>query len=772
MAPMLDRRHSPLRRALVSGVMTALLGAFPIFAFELAYVFGVYHPDLSSGELGSLIGSLLGLFVGIACVLGLFEGLLVSGVGLLVDRLATQRLVQPRWIATIYTALSVPFVGVFVARAFSGRRARLFPAHHLLAAAMGVVLLGGIYVAVRFIIGARDRFRLRRWGKVHAAVLALGALLSSFGLYWADQRVLRGLYGFFHVALAILGAIVVQLAIVTLYAAWRPTNRFIGKVLSPRVGLWIVIVGVTSGAFALTRIGRSETLRFIVHEQTVVGAKLVSLAAQLHLLPPRVDKNAGDLSTHALADRSPASGSLRAGPRRPKANLLLITIDALRPDHLGAYGYRRPISPAIDALAADAVVFDRAYCPAPHTSFSMSSMLTGRSMVSSAAGNVETLATVLKQRGYKTASFFPPAIFYIDGDRLRAFRASHFDFEYVKFEFLAGAKRVAQVERYLQTIPDNMPFFAWVHFFEPHEPYVRRPDHHWGSRAIDRYDGEIAYVDVQVKRLVAAVRAKRPKTIIALAADHGEAFGEHGGHYHGSSLYEEQIHIPLFIAVPGLAPRRVDGPVQLIDLAPTLLSLVDIPAPFSMRGTDLGPWLAGETSKRLPPALVELHQQKAWIGRRYKLIEDARRGYAQLYDLQNDPKELHNLAARDPVRVAAFSRALRHRLKGGGRLSSALAAETLARGRRGDLGALSRLRRLARRGKRQDRREALNVLVAMRARGARSSFVAARKASDPGEAIPATIGAALFGDGPSLDRLPVILSRADLPPKLRRAALV
>src|SRR4029079_11151819 len=108
----------------------------------------------------------------------------------------------------------------------------------------------------------------------------------------------------------------------------------------------------------------------------------------------------------------------------------------------------------------------------------------------------------------------------------------------------------------------------------------------------DRYDGEIAYADAALGKLLAMIEARHPGAIVIVTADHGEEFDDHGGRYHGSSLYEEQIRVPLVIAVPGVAPRVVSGPVELIDIAPTILGLLDIPIPSRMRGEALGPWLA------------------------------------------------------------------------------------------------------------------------------------------------------------------------------------
>src|SRR5262249_42747269 len=138
----------------------------------------------------------------------------------------------------------------------------------------------------------------------------------------------------------------------------------------------------------------------------------------------------------------------------------------------------------------------------------------------------------------------------------------------------------------------NERLLLWVHLFEPHEPYVAHPEHPFGERDVDRYDGEIALADDGIGEIVAAVRSARPNAVIVATADHGEAFGEHGERYHGSAVYEEQVRVPLVVVAPGLpGGRRIAAPVQTIDILPTILAALDIPRPARVDGNDLGPWL-------------------------------------------------------------------------------------------------------------------------------------------------------------------------------------
>src|SRR5262249_43995414 len=152
------------------------------------------------------------------------------------------------------------------------------------------------------------------------------------------------------------------------------------------------------------------------------------------------------------------------------------------------------------------------------------------------------------------------------------------DFEYSKIEFAPAAARTAQVEAYLATVPADRRVFLWVHLFEPHEPYEAHDEHPFGDRDVDRYDAEIAVPDRGIDETLRVGRPLRKSAVGIIPADHGEEFSEHGGRYHGTTVYEEQVRVPLIVNAPGLlAPHRVSPPVQLIDLLPTVLAGLSIP---------------------------------------------------------------------------------------------------------------------------------------------------------------------------------------------------
>jgi arylsulfatase A-like enzyme len=367
---------------------------------------------------------------------------------------------------------------------------------------------------------------------------------------------------------------------------------------------------------------------------------------------------------------APAAGiASELGARRSKGSgldlrgrsVLLVTVDALRADHLGLYGGLRGVSPGLDALGRQGVVFDAAYAATPHTSYSLTSVMTGKYMrpllLQGAGADSDTWAGLLRTYGYRTAAFYPPAVFFIDGDHFTRFRDNHFDFEYAKVEFAEGQKRIQQVKDYLESTRnlERKPLFLWVHLFGPHEPYETQ-DTDYGPRDIDRYDSEIRAADRTALGVVEAFRARAPDGIVIVSADHGEEFGDHGGRYHGTSVYDEQVRVPLLVVGPGLAQgRRVEAPVQTIDLLPTVLGGLGAPVPPRIRGRDLSDFLAPSAApdkSDLGRAVAETDDYTLYAEGSSRLVCSRRTGACQLFDISTDPAEKRDVG---PERSAAFA---------------------------------------------------------------------------------------------------------------------
>ncbi len=767
-----------VRRSLSGGVVLAALGALPLWMMELLYVLLVRDPSFGStaGGLAFAAYSLL-VLVAAAALLGAAQGIVFLGISLLTKRLAKKRVHEPRWMAIICSFVALPAIAMVASRVFTGRQAQQIPGKDIMALALGLGGLAAAYGVFRLVIHLRDLFRIRRWGPREGHMLAPVVLAGAVAVYAADQLILARLYLWFHVCLTMGAVALCQLVVGTIYVAHRPRQHWMGRLAEPGVALLVLVGAVAGGALGLSRLGASESLRFVAHEHTVAQARVLMLTGNVGVSPRKA-------STLPQPPPKKAARPLPAGPRTPDANVLLITVDALRADHMGTYGYKRRTTPNLDRWARGATVFERGYCQVPHTSFSLTSLMTGAYMYSlgkrGRGGRVRTLPEALRRYGYKTAGFFPPAVFYIDRKDFSSFEESRFGFEYVKYEFLNATRRVDQVLAFLdkqKKTKKKKKLFIWAHFFEPHEPYIKHAGFDFGPRAVDRYDSELAYVDHQLGRLLARVKRDHPRTIVALTADHGEEFGEHGGHYHGNALYEPQVRVPLIISVPGRGGRRVRGWGQVIDLPMTFLSMLDVPAPAAMRGTDLGPWIAGASPARLPPAFSEMGHKKMVVHRHNKLLCDLSKSFCELYDLARDPGERQNLisqrrAERDRLQALLQRWMTSHSPRRAATDKEATPEELLERGRQRDPGAVPGLIKLSKAGKGELRRRAVEMLTYIRPPAALGALVAASDDADPGVAMPATVGAALLGHAASVNRLEALLRRPDLPPRLRRQALL
>lgn len=631
--------------------------------------------------LGAALGSVVGLAVAAAA------WLLALGVGA-----GCRRVKRPALAAALWPPLlASPLVVSSALMMFSGPKASRIPGHFalsLLLAAAGLAGLGALGLwGARVHRQARapeTRRNALRW-TLAAGFVALATLA------WANGNVLPRLYPWFHQALAYA---VLGLAVALVWLALGKAPRLRWAV----AGVFLLVL--LPGLMGYRTLRHSRQVRFALFDKT---AALGVYASKLPL--PRPQTIARPFATAAQDGAAPVA--LPEGPKRPGADVVVITIDALRHDHVGAYGAKLPVTPHLNRLAAEGVRFSRAYTQAPHTSFAVTSMLTGKyypTLLRLKSGDPgEPLTLLLRRYGWKTAAFYPPAVFFVDGDKLATFRDNHFHFEYVKCEFLDAEGRVEQIQTYFETVKPERAFL-WVHFFEPHEPYEAHEGYAFGNKDLDRYASEVAYTDAAVGKIMDYLARERPGAIVIVSADHGEEFDEHGGRYHGSSLYDEQVRVPFIVKLPDGPARVVGGQVQLADVAPTVLSLLDIPVPARMRATDLGPWLsqAGAPDAALPAAFAEVEGKRMVVHGEEKLICDAASGACQLFDLAEDPGERDNLIDEAPERAERLRQRLERWMDAQGRLET-LEAETrgalpraIERGRLGDPEAAADLLGLAR----------------------------------------------------------------------------
>ncbi|MGK4004994.1 sulfatase-like hydrolase/transferase [Sorangium sp. So ce1036] len=532
-------------------------------------------------------------------------------------------------------------------------------------AAVALVGAGAAFALAPRVARALRRARAADLGRWLVLAVACAVVLLEI----ANARVLPRLYPAFHLGLAALTLVVATFATPALPArAARDGDRDVRR--SPRLAraalaLVLFAFGAALAPGAAERLSFADNIRLIYATHGPLLGHVVELAA---VLSPPEPLDAAPLDERASGHAIDLRGR----------DIVLISVDALRADHVGAYGYERKITPNIDRLAAEGVRFEAAYTPTPHTSYAVSSLMTGkyiRPLVLQGLGeDSETFAQHLRRYGYKTAGFYPPAVFFIDGERFGALRDRALDFEYQKIEFASASLRVEQVRTYLAGLAPEQRAFLWVHLFEPHEPYEAHPEHPLGDRDIDRYDAEIAVADAGVGAIVAEIRKGRPNAVVVVTADHGEEFGEHGGRYHGTTVYEEQARVPLIVSAPGLlSPRAVRAPVQLVDLLPTVLAGLGIPRPARVRGTDLGPLLAGgdeaaEQGRAAPPggppplpgfAFSETETQTLLAKGTLRLVCARKIGACALYDVATDPRQQEDISALRPAELAAMRAELR-----------------------------------------------------------------------------------------------------------------
>ena len=358
------------------------------------------------------------------------------------------------------------------------------------------------------------------------------------------------------------------------------------------------------------------------------------------------------------------------GGVRPREgqNLLVITIDTLRADRVGAYGYRAARTPHLDRLASEGVVFEDAIAQVPVTLPSHASLFTG--LVPPTHGvrdntyfrldpEARTLAEVLKAKGYETAAFV--SAFVLDSSFGLEQGFDVYDDEVAGEADTAGTiaeRRGELVTRsfvsWLEKRSSDRPFFAWLHYFDPHLPYAPPSPYPAG------YDGEISYVDAQVGRVLETLEARGlgKDALVVLTSDHGESLGEHGEKSHGFFVYDATLRVPLILKSAASLPagERIAAPVSTIDIFPTVLEALEVPVPEEAQGRSLLSLVRGEAAE-LPPAYAECYVSELNFGWAplvalreggYKYIEAPR---PELYDLRADPGETKNLFGADPERA-------------------------------------------------------------------------------------------------------------------------
>lgn len=360
----------------------------------------------------------------------------------------------------------------------------------------------------------------------------------------------------------------------------------------------------------------------------------------------------------------------RSAPDYSNTNVVFIVLDTTRADRMGTYGYtRRNLTPNIDDFADQSSVFEMAFSHSPWTKPSVASMFT--SLTPREHGIFDwkmqlntdflTLPEHLQAQGFHTQAHISH----------HAFRPKDTNFKqgFAKYDKsvlnkgspheVTSSKEISDRGVAFLENPPEERFFLWLHYFDPHRDYIRHEDFDFGASRKARYDSEIAFTDHHLGRVFDALDDGdfMENTIVVIVADHGEGLGDHGINKHTKALYEQQIHVPLIIYVPGAQPTRISQTVPLIDLAPTLTSLLGVPTPEDFHGQAI-PSQGGFAPAQDRVVFSETRRfadLRSVIKGGWKLIEDQATGDQMLFNIAEDPGERINHVTDDPERLAELT---------------------------------------------------------------------------------------------------------------------
>jgi arylsulfatase A-like enzyme len=462
------------------------------------------------------------------------------------------------------------------------------------------------------------------------------------------------------------------------------------------IGMAIVLAGLV--VFTFARLDKNQNLKTLLFYRTTQAKQYFKLAEWVldfdrdgysvllgggdcddrradvnpghrEILDDGVDHNCigGPLTAQGLEDWNREHTSLHLPPdaTAKRLNVIYVFVDAMRADHLSAYGYNRNTSPNLDKLASRSSLFEHAFTPAPNTFEALPKFTQGAYW----DAHLETWPEILARNGYD-ALLFPR--------RIATLRRHVKGMKIVEGAGGTFRETIDAAITVLGGIPKDRPFAAYLYSTDTHRPYRPHAEANYGSSTIDLYDSEVSYVDFHLGRLFDSLEqsGRLEETIIVIMADHGESLGERGVYKHSSQLYNEQTHVPLIIHFPGVAPRSIKDYVSTIDLGPTILNAVGLDYPKKCAGVSLMPLVRGQpfehppiygeqTTQEVNPFVQpyqnvdpELKKYMIITQDGFKLIYNRDYYSFELYDLANDPREIRNLYDRVPDKAADLRKRL------------------------------------------------------------------------------------------------------------------
>lgn len=648
----------------------------------------------TSGGWSALIGASIGLWL---CVLPLLIGLAGLCLGGASIARRQHHANAPRfWTNTALVALGLAGLSAWTRWGATIAIERLKDVSLMVPVLSGWTVLGaGGLVGLAAVIHPRLLRVRRNWIAAGVGILALvGALLGPIGLLTKDMP-LTPLIGLLSGVAATVGL-----------TLWVRKKRMWGLASA---GLMAAVLGGW---------GLWQYARFAEVRQPILARQTLARWAGLQLRQrfdadgdgrspwfgggdcddtnPTIHPNAFDRPDNGIdedCDGVPLSLTSRA-PRQPEThhslpaglkkrwNLLFVSVDTVRADRLSLHGHTRPTSPRLDALAQNGLVFERAYSPVNSTRLAIPAFFAGRAVADLDAwqwgrervlrrGN-DLLFERLRAAGWRTEASLPKQLrdgmWFGPGWGFDVYAGlADADLKTASVPALVG-----DVKARLSRLKNSAtPWAIWVHFLEPHEPYLAHAEYPFGDAPIDRYDAEIAAVDAGLGQLVDHLESLglADSTLIVYTADHGEEFEEHGRRHHAKQVFDESMRVPWVVHVPGAPAVRAPAPVSLIDIPATLSNLMDVPPAPSYGGISQANLLTGAEPDWSRTVYIESAfdgytpraHQRGIVKWPYKAIFDHRTGLEGLYHLKDDPTESQNLRFDAPDVWRELSGVLNHR---------------------------------------------------------------------------------------------------------------